>query len=144
MTLEAASQAAIEKIVAASQAAGFVVAVAIVDAHGDLIAAYRMPGARPRWMRGSLRKAHSAAIMDRDTEDFHAEIVRRQLQIAYYGDPMLTALPGGIVVAGRDGATLVGIGVTGPTKGRDGELARAGVSCFGDVSSVGEVSTADR
>ena len=131
--LEVASARALDAIVEATRAAGFVVAIAIVDAHGDLVAARRMDGARPRWMRASIRKAYSAAVMDRDTEDFHREIVERQLQIAYYGDPLLTALRGGIVVAAPDGTTLVGIGVTGKTQGRDAELARAGAAAFGGV-----------
>lgn len=127
--LEAAAMRALDLIAAATREAGYVVAIAIVDAHGDLVAARRMDGARPRWMRASLRKAYSAAVMDRDTEEFHAEIVRRNLQIAYYGDPMLTALPGGIVVEAA-GATLAAIGVTGKTDGRDAELARAGLAAF--------------
>jgi glc operon protein GlcG len=128
--LEAAAMRALDAIAAATLAAGFVVAIAIVDAHGDLVAARRMDGARPRWMRASIRKAYSAAVMDRDTDAFHEEIVARGLQIAYYGDPLLTALPGGIVVAGPRGGTLVGIGVTGFTHGRDAELARAGIAAF--------------
>jgi uncharacterized protein GlcG (DUF336 family) len=127
--VEAAALHALDLIAAATRDAGYVVAIAIVDAHGDLVAARRMDGARPRWMRASLRKAYSAAVMDRDTDDFHAEIVRRNLQIAYYGDPMLTALPGGIVVE-AGGATVAGIGVTGKTHGRDAELARAGLAAF--------------
>jgi glc operon protein GlcG len=127
--LEAAALRALDLIAKATREAGYVVAIAVVDAHGDLVAARRMDGARPRWMRASLRKAYSAAVMDRDTDDFHAEIVRRSLQIAYYGDPMLTALPGGIVVE-ADGVTVAGIGVTGKTQGRDAELARAGLAAF--------------
>ena len=127
---EAAAPRALAAIAEASREAGFVVAIAIVDAHGDLVAALRMDGSRPRWMRASLRKAYSAAVMDRDTDAFHDEIVARSLQIAYYGDPMLTALPGGIVVAGDDWTTLAGIGVTGKTQGRDAELARAGVAAL--------------
>ncbi len=130
MKLDAACVAAMEAIVVATRAAGYVVAIAIVDANGDLIAARRMDGSRPRWMRASIRKAYSAAVMDRDTEAFHEEIVRRNLQIAYYGDALLTALPGGIVITGADGQTVVGIGVTGPTQGRDAELARAGVAAI--------------
>ena len=130
MNLESAAEVALDAIVAVTRAAGFVVSIAIVDSHGDLVAARRMEGARPRWMRASLRKAYSAAVMDRDTDDFHAEIVRRDLQIAYYGDPQLTALPGGIVVPNAAGDTLVGIGVTGKTEGRDAELARAGLAAF--------------
>ena len=127
--LEAAAMRALDLVAAATREAGYDVAIAIVDAHGDLVAARRMDGARPRWMRASLRKAYSAAVMDRDTEEFHAEIVRRNLQIAYYGDPMLTALPGGIVVEAA-GATVAAIGVTGKTDGRDAELARAGLAAF--------------
>jgi glc operon protein GlcG len=126
---------AIDAIVGASRAAGYVVAIAIVDGHGDLVAAYRMDGCRPRWMRASLRKAYTAAVMDRDSDAFHDEVVRRELQIGYYGDPMLTGLPGGIVVTDASGATIAGIGVTGPTKGLDAELARAGLPAFDGASS---------
>ena len=82
-----------EKIVAATVAAGVVVAIAIVDDHGELVAAHRMDGCRPRWMRASLRKAYTAAVMERTTETFHSEIVKRQLQIAYYGDPAFATVP---------------------------------------------------
>ncbi len=68
--------------------------------------------------------------MDRDTAAFHDEIVRRNLQIAYYGDPMFTALPGGIPIVALDGTTIGAIGVTGPTQGRDAELAAAGLPSF--------------
>jgi uncharacterized protein GlcG (DUF336 family) len=128
--LEAASTRALDAIVAAARAAGSNAAIAIVDAHGDLVAVRRMDGARPRWMRAAIRKAYSAAVMDRDTENLHAEIVARRLQIAYYGDPALTALPGGIVVTAPDGTTLAGIGVTGKTQGADAELARTGAGAF--------------
>ena len=126
----AEAEAAIAKIVAATKEAGFVVAIAIVDENADLIAAHRMDGCRPRWMKVSLRKAHTACVMDRTTENFGEEIVRRQLQIGYYGDPMFTALPGGIPIAGQDGTTIGGIGVTGLTKMRDAELAATGLLCF--------------
>ena len=128
--LEEAALRAMDAIAAATREAGFVVAIAIVDAHGDLVAARRMDGSRPRWMRASLRKAYTAAVMDRDTQTFHDEILDRGLQISYYGDPMLCALPGGVFVAGPDGMTIAGIGVTGQTLGLDAELARAGLSAF--------------
>jgi uncharacterized protein GlcG (DUF336 family) len=47
----ARARAAIDVIAAASEAAGFFVAIAVIDEHGDLIAAHRMDGCRPRWMR---------------------------------------------------------------------------------------------
>ena len=129
----AEAQAAIRKIVAATEAAGFIVAIAIVDENTDLVAAYRMDGARPRWMKVSQRKAHTACAMDRSTEAFSEEIVSRHLQISYYGDPMFTALPGGIPILAQDGRTIGAIGVTGKTNMRDSELAAAGLDCFADA-----------
>jgi glc operon protein GlcG len=125
--------AAINAIVRASEEAGFAVAVAVVDDHGDLIAAHRMDGCRPRSIRMTQRKAYTAAVMDRDTTALHEDMVQRHFDISYYGDPMFTALPGGVVarVAGR---TIGAIGVTGNAKNRDGELAAAGLAQLGHTA----------
>ncbi len=126
-SLEAAAPGALRAIIEAARAAAYPVAVAIVDSHGNLIAAQRSEGCRPRWMRASLRKSYTAAVMDRDTDNFHDEIVRRAISLVDYGDPMFTSLPGGLVVTAPSGETIAGIGVTGPTKGRDEEFARVGI-----------------
>jgi glc operon protein GlcG len=132
----AEAQAAIAAIVAATEAAGFVVAIVIVDENGDTVASYRMDGCRPRFMKVAQRKAYTAALMDRTTEQFKDEIDRRQLQISYYGDPLFTALPGGIPIVGTDGRTLGGIGVTGLTHMRDAELGAAGFACFAGAVQI--------
>jgi uncharacterized protein GlcG (DUF336 family) len=124
------ARAAIDAIVAATAAQGHVVTVAVVDDHGDLIAAHRMDGCRPRHMHMTIRKAYTAAVMDRDTTAFHDDIVRRQLQIVSYGDPMLCALQGGVVVRDEAGTTLGGVGVTGSIKGGDIELATMALPFF--------------
>jgi glc operon protein GlcG len=118
---------AIDAIVQATTAAGFAVAIAIVDEHGDLIAAHRMDGCRPRSMRMTQRKAYTAAVMDRDTTVFQDDIVARDIQLSSYGEPLFCALPGGVVVTAADGSTIGAIGVTGNTKNRDGEFAAAGM-----------------
>lgn len=118
---------AIDAIVGACAAAGFVVAIAIVDEHGDLIAAQRMDGCRPRSMRMTQRKAYTAAVMDRDTTVIQNDLVARSIQLASYGDAMFCALPGGVVVTAADGTTLGAIGVTGNAKNRDAEFAAAGI-----------------
>jgi glc operon protein GlcG len=123
----ASARAAIDAVVAASKAAGFTVAVAVVDDHGDLIAAQRMDGCRPRSMRMTQRKAYTAAIMDRNTSAFHAELDATHREIGYYGDPMLCGLPGGVVVRDANGNTIAAIGVTGNAKNRDEELAATGI-----------------
>jgi glc operon protein GlcG len=119
--------AAIDAVVAASEAAGFTVAVAVVDDHGDLIAAQRMDGCRPRSMRMTQRKAYTAAVMDRNTSAFHEELDSMHRQIGYYGDAMLSGLPGGVVVRDAGGRTIGAIGVTGNAKNRDEELAATGI-----------------
>lgn len=126
--------AAIDAVVEASEKAGFAVAVAIVDDHGDLIAAHRMDGCRPRSIRMTQRKAYTAAVMDRDTTTLHEDMVQRRFDISYYGDPLFTALPGGIVVRGTGGRTIGAIGVTGNAKNRDGELAAAGLAHLGHTA----------
>ena len=130
MITVAEAQEAIQKIVAATEAAGFIVGIVIVDENGDQVASYRMDGCRPRFMKVSMRKAYTSAMMDRSTASFKEEIDRRSLQISYYGDPMFTALPGGIPIVGEDGKTMGGIGVTGMTKMTDAALGAAGLVCF--------------
>jgi glc operon protein GlcG len=121
------ARAAIDAIVAASEGAGFAVAIAVVDEHGDLIAAHRMDGCRPRSIRMTQRKAYTAAVMDRDTTAFQDDIVARQIQLSSYGEPMFSALPGGVVVRDGGGNTIGAVGVTGNTKNRDAEFAAAGL-----------------
>jgi uncharacterized protein GlcG (DUF336 family) len=123
----ARARAAIDAVVAACEAAGFTVAVAVVDDHGDLVAAQRMDGCRPRSMRMTQRKAYTAAVMDRNTSAFHAELDATHRQIGYYGDAMLCGLPGGVVVRDAGGRTMGAIGVTGNAKNRDEELAATGI-----------------
>jgi glc operon protein GlcG len=125
--LEIAAQAAIRAIRDAAAKAGFPSAIAIVDDHGDLIAALRMDGCRPRWMRASIRKAYTAGVWDRDTTEFHEQRGKREIEVADFPEPY-TGLPGGINVS-VNGATVAGIGVTG--KGDDIAYARAGLAAFG-------------
>jgi glc operon protein GlcG len=123
----AQARAAIDAIVAVTEAAGFTVAIAIVDGHGDLVAAQRMDGCRPRSMRMTQRKAYTAAVMDRNSAAFAEEVESQRRQLASYGDPMLSTLPGGIVVKDAAGQTIGAIAVTGNAKNRDEELAAAGL-----------------
>jgi glc operon protein GlcG len=122
---------ALDRIVAAAAAAGMPIAVAIVDARGDLVASFRMDGAHPRFMNVAIRKAYTAAMREQTTDALHEELVRRNIEIGNFGDPMFTCLPGGFYVVDAGGVTIAGIGVTGRTRGRDEEFGRAGVAAFG-------------
>jgi glc operon protein GlcG len=121
------ARAAIDAIVAATQAAGFTVAIAVVDDHGDLVAAQRMDGCRPRSIRMTQRKAYTAAVMDRNSAAFAEEAAANRRELASYGDPMLCTLPGGVVVKDAGGRTIGAVAVTGNTKNRDEEFAAAGI-----------------
>lgn len=122
---------ALDRIAGAAEAAGMAVAIAIVDARGDLVAAFRMDGAHQRLMNVAHRKAYTAALREQTTDAFHDELVKRQLEIGYFGDPFFTALPGGIYVTDAGGSTIAGLGVTGRTRGRDVEFAKAALPAFG-------------
>ena len=122
---------ALDRVVAAAAAAEMTIAVAIVDAHGDLVASFRMDGAHPRFMNVSIRKAYTASMREQTTDSLHEELVRRNIEIANFGDPLFTCLPGGFYVVDAAGATIAGIGVTGRTRGRDEEFGRAAVAAFG-------------
>lgn len=124
--IEQAARTAIAAIADAARAAGFPSAIVIVDDHGDIVAALRMDGCRPRWMRASIRKAYTAAVWDRDTTEFHRQIVERQIEVNDFPEPY-TGLPGGVTVA-MGGETIAGIGVTG--KGDDVAYAREGIAAF--------------
>lgn len=122
---------ALDRVAAAAAAAGMPIAIAIVDARGDLVAAFRMDGAHYRFMDVAHRKAYTAAVREQTTDAFHDDLVNRHLEIGNYGDPFFSCLPGGIYVTDGAGTTIAGIGVTGRTKGRDVEFAKAGVAAFG-------------
>ena len=122
---------ALDRVAAAAGSAGMPIAIAIVDARGDLVAAFRMDGAHQRMLNVSHRKAYTAAVREQTTDSFREELIERKIEIGNFGDPFFTCLPGGIYVVDADGTTIAGIGVTGRTRGRDREFASAALPAFG-------------
>jgi glc operon protein GlcG len=114
------------------------ICVAVCDPLGFLLAFGRMEGAPVRSIQISQGKAYTAARMGVSTEAFLARLRKEAIEISYFCDPRLTALPGGSVL--RDAAgTLVGaIGVSGLTSAEDqqitdgiAELVKAGMDHAG-------------
>ncbi len=105
-----------------------VVAIAIVDNTGNLLAYAQTGQLRLFSRRHAIRKAYTAAIMGMDT-GVHAQKLKEQgRSISELGDPQLTATQGGLVVE-RDGLILGGIGVGGFPTGKDDEaLSRVGLA----------------
>jgi glc operon protein GlcG len=125
--IQAAMQAMIER---ATQAPAEPVAMAIVDATGNVLAYAAMDNLRLFSRRHALRKAYTAAIMGMDT-GAHAQRLHSQgRSISELGDPQLTHGQGGLVIM-QAGVILGGIGVGGyPSGQRDEDLARIGLEAM--------------
>ncbi len=122
--VQAAMNAMTEKI---TQTPDTVVAIAIVDATGNLVAYAQTGNLRLFSRRHAIRKAYTAAIMGMDT-GVHAQKLKEQgRSITELGDPQLTPTQGGLVII-RNGMILGGIGVGGFPTGKDDEaLSRVGL-----------------
>ena len=106
------------------------VAMAIVDATGNLEAYAKMDNLRLFSRRHALRKAYTAAVMGLNT-GAHAERLHGQgRSISELGDPNLTHGQGGLVIM-QDGVILGGIGVGGYPSGQaDEDLSRIGLEAM--------------
>lgn len=86
--------------------------VCVCDPYGFLQGFARMDGAPVRSIAISQSKAYTAVRMGVHTHEFYARVQRDNVQVSYFADPQLTALPGGYVVRGPNGEILGGIGVS--------------------------------
>lgn len=69
------------------------------------------------------RKAYSSVRLGLTTAAFDARLKREDIPISYFGDTLLTALPGGSVVLNASGGIIGGVGVSGLTPQEDQGLA---------------------
>jgi glc operon protein GlcG len=124
-------QAAMQAMMArAMQTPEAPVAMAIVDATGNLLAYATLDNLRLYSRRHALRKAYTAAVMGMDT-GAHAQRLHSQgRSISELGDPQLTFGQGGLVIV-QEGVILGGIGVGGyPSGQQDEDLARVGLDAM--------------
>lgn len=104
-----------------------VVAIAIVDSTGNLLAYAQTGALRLFSRRHAIRKAYTAAVMATDTGTNGKKLKEQGRSIAEMGDLQLTGLQGGLVIK-KDGVLLGGIGVGGYDGGHlDEALARIGL-----------------
>lgn len=101
------------------------ICVAVCDAAGMLLAFVRMDGAPLRSIRISQGKAYTAARMGVTTAAFLARLRKEDIEVGYFCDPELTALPGGSVLRNADGTTAGAIGVSGLTSAEDQQITDA-------------------
>ncbi len=106
------------------------VCVSVCDATGLLLAFVRMDGAPVRSVAISQGKAYSAARMGVTTEAVLERLHRENIEIGYFCDPLLTALPGGSPLKDRDGVLCGAIGVSGLTSAEDQQVTNFIASKF--------------
>jgi len=129
ITLEQAHRAIAAAFDEATRA-GRNMAAAVVDASGDPICTARMDATHERVLRFAVRKAYTAAVMQRDTLGFKADMERTNRTLADYGDPMFTTLQGGLVVR-SDGRVIGAIAVGGGANEMDESIARIALTTLG-------------
>jgi uncharacterized protein GlcG (DUF336 family) len=98
------------------------ICVAVSDASGLLLAFARMDGAPLRSVAIAQGKAYSAARMGATTQAVLERLQREGIEIGYFCDPQLTALPGGAPLKDRSGALCGAIGVSGLAAAEDQQV----------------------
>jgi glc operon protein GlcG len=119
LTLDAARHLLDRAITKAKQDFGRPICVSVCDPQGFLLAFARMEGSPVRSIQISQGKAYSAARMGVSTQAILERLKREGIEIGYFCDPLLTALPGGSVLKNETGAAVGAIGVSGLTSAED-------------------------
>ena len=122
--VQAAMKAMMDK---AMQTPAEPVAIAIVDAAGNLEAYAKMDNLRIFSRRHAIRKAYTSAVMGLDSGANAQRLHSQGRSISEMGDPNMTFGQGGLAIM-KDGVILGGIGVGGYPSGQsDEDLSRVGL-----------------
>ena len=122
LTLDHARQLLDQAMARATQEFKRPICVSVCDHTGLLVAFVRMEGSPVRSVAIAQGKAYSAARMGITTEAVLARLHKEGIQIGYFCDPQLTALPGGSPLKDKDGTLRGAIGVSGLTSAEDQQV----------------------
>jgi uncharacterized protein GlcG (DUF336 family) len=125
LTLDRAQALADSALSRAAQDHGRPICVAVCDERGLLLAFARMDGAPARSVAISQGKAYTAARMGVTTAALLSRLHREQIEVGYFCDPALTALPGGSPLKDAGGRLLGAVGVSGLTSAEDQAITDA-------------------
>jgi glc operon protein GlcG len=117
----------VDAITAKAQELQKAVVIAVVDAHGELLALARMDGASITSLRIAANKSWTAARARKPTQEI-GDRVRHPEQghdIAYYGDRRFVGWGGGIPLW-KNGELVGAVGVSGLSSAEDVSLAEFG------------------
>jgi glc operon protein GlcG len=107
-------------------------AVAVVDAHGELVAFLRTDGCKLPSITIAIHKAFTAAREGVESAAVGEQARREGFPLTNFGDPRFVGWGGGIPVI-VDGAVTGAVGVSGLTEAEDVELARWAISGLTDT-----------
>lgn len=106
-------------------------AIAVADAHGELIAFLRTDGCKLPSITIAINKAFTAARERRPTLAVGAESREQPFPMTNFGDLRYTAWGGGLPVLCR-GEVVGAVGVSGLSEAEDIALAKVGVDLFSE------------
>lgn len=124
LTFDAAERV-VEAALAAAQAGGLRVSIAVVDDGGHLMRFVRMDGVHPGTVAVAQAKASTAILFRRPTRGFAEAVAAGQTGVLAL--PGVLPFPGGLPLFGG-GAVVGGIGVSGATPDQDEQIAAAGAA----------------
>ena len=104
------------------EARGAGAAVAVVDAHGELLAFLRTDGCRLSSITIAINKAFTAAREQMTTAELGRRSREEGFPMSNFGDPRFVSWGGGVPIV-KDGAIVGAVGVSGLPEQLDIELA---------------------
>jgi glc operon protein GlcG len=123
-----------QKIIAAIQKKleqeGKGAAIAVVDAHGELLAFVRMDGCRLQPGTIAIHKAFTAAREQKESKAIGEDSRNNGFPMTNFGDPRFITWGGGVPIV-YQGQVVGGVGVSNLPEEEDMELARLGAAVIG-------------
>jgi glc operon protein GlcG len=126
IALEAAKNVAASAVAEAVRN-NWAMAVAVVDAAGDLVYFEKMDSTQVGSVNVAVDKARSAARFKRPTKVFQDMLATGGDGLRVYGIGGVVPVEGGVPIV-SDGKIVGAIGVSGGTSPQDGQCARAGLA----------------
>jgi glc operon protein GlcG len=105
-------------------------AIAVADAHGELLAFVRMDGCRLQPGTIAMSKAFTAAREQKESKAVGDESRTQEFPMTNFGDPRFVSWGGGVPIV-YQGQVVGGVGVSGLPEEEDMVLARLGASVIG-------------
>jgi len=122
-----AALAALDAIRRAVEVRGKSAAIAVADAHGELLAFVRCDGALVSSGPLAVNKAFTAARLQRPTRVLGETLRAKGADVAFYGDARYVGFGGGLPVR-LNGIVVGGVAVSGLSDEEDEALAAMGVA----------------